>query len=58
MVRIGSRTWTPAQITQLMVLIDRGSSAAIIAISPRRSIIDVRAKARNLGKPFPIVTPH
>jgi hypothetical protein len=50
MVRIGSRAWAPAQITQLMVLIDEGPSAAIIAISLKRSIIDVRAKARNLGK--------
>jgi hypothetical protein len=58
MVRIGSRTWTPAQITQLMMLIDRGSSAASIAISLKRSITVIRAKARNLGKPFPIVTPH
>jgi hypothetical protein len=58
MVRIGSRKWTPAQITQLMVLIDEGSSAAIIAISLKRSIIDIRAKARYLRKPFPVVTPR
>jgi hypothetical protein len=55
MVRIGSRKWTPAQITHLTVLIDAGSSAAVIAISLKRSVTVVRAKARSLGKPFPIV---
>jgi hypothetical protein len=57
MVRIGSRTWTPAQITHLMVLIDEGSSAAVIAVSLKRSITVIRAKARNLGKPFPMIAP-
>jgi hypothetical protein len=55
MVRIASRTWTPAQITHLMVLIDKGSSAASIAVSLKRSITVIRAKARSLGKPFPAV---
>jgi hypothetical protein len=55
MVRIGSRMWTPAQTAHLMMLIGEGSSAASIAISLRRSITAVRAKARNLGKPFPVV---
>jgi hypothetical protein len=55
MVRIGSRKWTPAQLTHLMVLIDNGSSAAFIAVSLKRSITVIRAKARSLGKPFPIV---
>ena len=52
MVRIGSRKWTPAQLTHLVVLIDNGSSAAFIAVSLKRSITVIRAKARSLGKPF------
>jgi hypothetical protein len=52
MVRIGSRKWTPAQLTHLIVLIDNGSSAAFIAVSLKRSITVIRAKARSLGKPF------
>jgi hypothetical protein len=55
MVRIGSRKWTPAQITHLTVLIDEGSSAAAIAISPKRSVTVIRAKARSIGKPFHII---
>ncbi len=55
MVRISSRKWTPTQITHLIVLIDEGSSAAVIAVSLKRSVTVIRAKARSLGKPFPIV---
>jgi hypothetical protein len=55
MVRIGSRKWTPTQITRLIVLIDDGSSAAVIAVSLKRSVIVIRAKARSLGRPFPTV---
>ena len=55
MVRIDSRKWTAAQTAHLMALIDGGSSAASIAVSLKRSITVIRAKARNLGKPFPIV---
>jgi hypothetical protein len=55
MVRIGSRKWTPAQTAHLIALIDDGSSPASIAVSLKRSITVVRAKARDLGKPFPIV---
>jgi hypothetical protein len=58
MVRIGSRTWTPAQIMHLTVMIDTGSSAAVIAVSLKRSIVVIRAKARSLGKPFPIIAPR
>jgi hypothetical protein len=36
MVRIGSRTWTPAQITRLIELIDDGSSAKVVAVSLER----------------------
>ena len=55
MVRIGSRKWTAAQTVHLLALIDEGSSAASIAVSLKRSITVIRAKARNLGRPFPIV---
>jgi hypothetical protein len=55
MVRIGSRKWTPAQTARLIALIDDGSSPASIAVSLKRSITVIRAKARNLGKPFPVV---
>jgi hypothetical protein len=55
MVRIGSRKWTAAQTAHLVLLIEEGSSAASIAVSMKRSITVIRAKARNLGKPFPIV---
>jgi hypothetical protein len=55
MVRIGSRKWTPAQITRLIELIDDGSSAVVAAVSLKRSITVIRAKARSLGKSFPIV---
>jgi hypothetical protein len=55
MVRIGSRKWTPAQIKHLTVLIDAGSSAAVTAISLKRSVTVVRAKARSIGKPFQII---
>ena len=52
MVRIGSRKWTAAQVKQLTLLIDEGSSAADAAVLLKRSIIVVRAKARTLGKSF------
>jgi hypothetical protein len=55
MVRIDSRNWTPAQTAHLIALIDDGLSPASIAVSLKRSLTVVRAKARNLGKPFPIV---
>jgi hypothetical protein len=55
MVRIGSRKWTPAQTARLIALIDDGSSPASIAVSLKRSVTSIRAKARNLGKPFTIV---
>ncbi len=55
MVRIGSRKWTPAQTARLTALIDDGSSPASIALSLKRSIAVIRAKARNLGKPFPAI---
>jgi hypothetical protein len=55
MVRIGSRKWTPAQTTHLTALIDAGSSAAVIAISLKRSVTVIRAKARSIGKPFQII---
>jgi hypothetical protein len=58
MVRIGSRKWTAAQTAHLLVLIDDGYSAASIAVSLKLSITVIRAKARNLGKPFPTVIPH
>jgi hypothetical protein len=38
MVRIGSRKWTAAHISQLVVLIDAGCSAACAAIALKRSI--------------------
>jgi hypothetical protein len=53
MVRISSRKWTVAQTAHLIALIDDGTSAASIAVSLRRSVTVIRAKARNLGKPFP-----
>jgi hypothetical protein len=58
MVRIASRKWTAAQTVHLLVLIDDGCSAASIAVALKRSIAVIRAKARNLGKPFPTVIPH
>jgi hypothetical protein len=58
MVRIRSRKWTTAQITGLIALIDEGASAAVIAVSLKRSIIVIRAKARSIGKPFPTIVSH
>jgi hypothetical protein len=55
MVRIDSRNWTPAQTARLIALLDDGTSPASIAVSLKRSITVIRAKARNLGKSFPIV---
>jgi hypothetical protein len=55
MVRIGSRKWTAAQTAHLVALIDDGTSPTSIAVSLKRSVAVIRAKARNLGKPFPIV---
>jgi hypothetical protein len=52
MVRIGSRKWTAAHVSQLVVLIDAGCSAANAAIALKRSISVVQNKARRLGKPF------
>jgi hypothetical protein len=37
-----------------MALIDEGTSVASVAVSQKRSITVIRAKARYLGKPFPI----
>jgi hypothetical protein len=54
MVRIGSRKWTAANISQLVVLIEAGYSAASAAIALKRSISVVQNKARSLGKPFQI----
>jgi hypothetical protein len=53
MVRIGSRIWSPIQIERLVLLLDSGVSATIAAVELKRSVIVVRAKARNLGRPFP-----
>jgi len=53
MVRIGSRTWTSAQIEHLAKLIAAGSTAPNAALELRRSIAVIRAKARRLGTPFP-----
>ena len=53
MVRIGSRIWSPIQIERLILLLDSGVSAAVVAVELKRSVIVVRAKARNLGRPFP-----
>jgi hypothetical protein len=58
MVRIGSRKWSVAQIRHLTALIDAGTSAARSAVILKRSINVVRAKARNLGKPFEVVAPQ
>ena len=55
MARIGSRRWTPAQTARLIALIDDGTSPASIAVTLKRSITVIRAKARTLGKPFPVV---
>jgi hypothetical protein len=52
MVRISSRTWTLAQIEHLTVLIAAGSTAENAAIVLRRSVMVVRAKARNLRMQF------
>jgi hypothetical protein len=54
-VRIDSGNWTPAQTARLIAPIDDGSSPACIAVSLKRSVTVIRAKARNLGKPFLIV---
>jgi hypothetical protein len=54
MVRIDSRKWSVAQIAHLTALIDAGTSAANAAVILKRSIVVVRAKARNLGKPFQV----
>jgi hypothetical protein len=53
MVRIGSRVWSPLQVERLKLLLDSGASAAIAAIELKRSVVVVRAKARNLGRLFP-----
>jgi len=58
MARIASRIWTPTQTAHLRVLIDEGSSAVNIAILLKRSVTVIRAKARNLGKPFPSGVSH
>lgn len=58
MVRIASRKWTTAQTLHLIALIDDGCSAASIAVSLKRSVTVIRAKARDIGKPFPIVIPR
>ncbi len=52
MVRIGSRKWTAAHISRLVVLIDAGCSAACAVIALKRSISVVQNQARRLGKPF------
>jgi hypothetical protein len=57
MVRISSRTWTLPQIEHLARLIAAGSTAANAAMTLRRSIKVVRAKARILGTPFQLPAP-
>jgi hypothetical protein len=52
MVRISSRIWTLAQIDRLTALIASGSTAENAALILKRSVIVVRAKARNLGMSF------
>jgi len=52
MVRISSRTWTLAQIEHLTALIAAGSTAESAALVLKRSVMVVRAKARNLGISF------
>jgi hypothetical protein len=55
-VRIASRHWTAAQAEHLTELIDAGWTAASAAVVLNRSVIVVRAKARNLGKTFLVIT--
>jgi hypothetical protein len=51
--------WQPkVDSCQTTALIDEGTSAASIAVSLKRSITVIRAKARSLDKPFPMVTPR
>jgi hypothetical protein len=45
--------WSPLQVERLKLLLDSGASAAIAAIELKRSVVVVRAKARNLGRLFP-----
>jgi hypothetical protein len=52
MVRIASRKRTAAHISELVVLIDAGCSAASAVIALKRSISVVQNKPRRLGKPF------
>ena len=54
MVRIASRLWSPVHTEHLILLLDSGVSAAVAAIALKRSTIVVEAKARNLGRRFPI----
>jgi hypothetical protein len=56
MVRIASRQWTAAQTEHLTELIDAGWTAASAAVTLKRSVIAVQAKARNFGKTFLVVT--
>jgi hypothetical protein len=58
MVRICSRKWTAAHISQLVMLIDAGCSAENAAIALKRSISVVQDKARRLGKPFEMDAPR
>jgi hypothetical protein len=58
MARISSRKWSVAQVEHLTALINAGTSAAQTAVTLKRSIIVVRAKARSLGKPFPAISAH
>jgi hypothetical protein len=54
-VRIASRLWSPAHVAHLILLLDSGASAAVAAVALRRPIVIVKAKARHLGRHFPIL---
>jgi hypothetical protein len=58
MVRIASRKWTAAHISQLVMLIDAACSAENAAIALKRSISVVQNKARRLGKSFEMDAPR
>jgi hypothetical protein len=53
MKHVTNRTWMPDDERRLIEMSKRGVSAVRAAVSLKRSIVSVKAKAKQLGAPFP-----
>jgi len=53
MKHVTNRTWMPEDERRLIEMSKRGVSAVRAAVAFKRSIVSVKARAKQLGAPFP-----